>query len=259
MIERKSFIVCVMCYVFSLVVNIPRLFVISFSNGKKGDTCLVSEPHKAIQKYILAYHPIVNTIIVVCAVVTMLISTCLIIFTLCRRKRVRGHATVSRAEKKSCILIVCVMIVFLLTELPRIYVSSTLFSTYGSNLDTENVALHKTTIELSQRFVEHMTQLMEVFIITNDFTYKTQLKQKYYEYLFNVLANEHVRYAGELKEYVKQIYFDMAVKTYNNRTIQYVKRMMINVNYGNMFRCLRTIDSKDAPFLYLECHRTANH
>ncbi|CAG2228537.1 unnamed protein product [Mytilus edulis] len=151
--ERKSFIVFAVRVLFSLVVNIPRLFVIlNFTSGKEGETCLVSEPHKAIQKYILTYYPIVNAIILVGAVVTMLISTCYIIFTLCRRKRVRGHATVSRAEKKSCILIVCVMIVFSLAELPRIYVSSTLFSTYRSTLDTKSIVLHKTKTELSQRF-----------------------------------------------------------------------------------------------------------
>ncbi|CAG2210596.1 unnamed protein product [Mytilus edulis] len=77
--ERKSFIVCGTSFLFSLVVNIPRLFVINFTSGKEGETCLVSEPHKAIQKYILTYYPIFNAIILVGAVVTMLISTCYII------------------------------------------------------------------------------------------------------------------------------------------------------------------------------------
>ncbi|VDI23512.1 Hypothetical predicted protein [Mytilus galloprovincialis] len=157
--ENKSIQFCSMCILFSLVINIPRLFVITFSNGKKADTCEVSKPHKAIQKYILAYYPILHAIILVLAVTAMLISTSYIIFILIRKKRVRGHVTASRAEKKSCILIVCVMIIFLLAELPRSYVSSTIFSTYRSNLEMDNIALHKTNIEWSQRLTECLNNI----------------------------------------------------------------------------------------------------
>ncbi|CAC5401370.1 unnamed protein product [Mytilus coruscus] len=212
----------------------------------------------------------------------MLISTCYIIFTLCRRKRVRGHATVSRAEKKSCILIVCVMIVFLLAELPRIYVSSTLFSTYRSNLDTQNVALQKTKTELSQRFaaclddipnhnisdescisdygelpthykdgatgkVEDLTLELEnrVYWIM-DWRYRRQFKQNYFDYLDDVFAAKHVRYARELKEYVKQTFFDIVEKTYCNATEKYLQDIMRNVYFDILhYRCLYTIDNID--------------
>ncbi|CAC5401368.1 unnamed protein product [Mytilus coruscus] len=285
--ERKSFIFCSTCILFTLVVNIPRLFVISFSSGKKADTCLVSEPHKAIQKYILAYFPILYAIILVCAVVAMLISTCYIIFTLCRRKRVRGHATVSRAEKKSCILIVCVMIVFFLAELPKIYVRSTLFSMYRSNLETQNVALHKTKTELSQLFaaclddipdliisnescisdfddlpshykddvtreVDSLTLFIEANVHrTMDRLYKGHLKQNYFDYLVDVLADERIRYANELKEYVKQTFVDNVKKTYCKATEKYFRKIKTDIFVSILKGCVYTIGDRDASYVIL--------
>ncbi|CAC5401366.1 unnamed protein product [Mytilus coruscus] len=280
--ERESFIVCGTSFVVSLVVNIPRLFVISFSCGKKGDTCLVSKPHKAIQKYILAYHPIFNAIILVAAVVTMLISTCYIIFTLCRRKRVRGHATVSRAEKKSCILIVCVMIVFSLAELPRIYVSSTLFSTYRSTLDTQSTVLHKTKTELSQRFAtclgyfqnnvserfcnfdfkklsqDHKADLKiirQLKTINKKITkyvqrattdvYRKQLKGEYFEYLVDVLDDENGLYANATLKYVKQHMLDIVAVAYCYKRKYTLWRKKMKFVYLRIFKCL--VNVKYAP------------
>ncbi|VDI52299.1 Hypothetical predicted protein [Mytilus galloprovincialis] len=152
--ENRSVIVCMTCFLLPLTLTIPRLFVVSLSRGQKGDKCLVSEPNQTLQNYVLAYHPIFYAIILVGAVVIMLLSTCFIIFTLCRRKRVRGHIAASRAEKKSCILIVLVMTVFFLSEVPRIFISVTLFSTYRSHLDSTNVASHLTNIIQFQTYSE---------------------------------------------------------------------------------------------------------
>ncbi|CAC5401317.1 unnamed protein product [Mytilus coruscus] len=169
---KRSAIVCVTCFLLTLTVSMPRLFVVSLSRGKEGDICLVSEPHQTIQKYVLAYYQIFYAIILVFAVVTMLISTCFIIFTLCRRKRVRGNVAASRAEKKSCILIVCVMAVFFFSEVPRIFVSATLFSTYRSNLDRTNAALHLTNTKKVQTHLECLVDFLENF---NRFSYKGNL------------------------------------------------------------------------------------
>ncbi|CAC5390593.1 unnamed protein product [Mytilus coruscus] len=160
--ERKSCFVCCTCFLFTLAVNVPKLFVISFSHGKEGDACLISEPQHTIQKYILTYYPIMYSVILIIALVTMLISTCYIIHILCRRKRVRGHATASRTEKKSCMLIVCVMTVFFLAEIPRLFVTSTLFGTYRSNLDMQNVVLQKPSTEAFQIYLACLDDILSL-------------------------------------------------------------------------------------------------
>ena len=97
--KRKSCIVCCACFMFTLTVNVPRLFIIKFNRGKEEGVCLVSKPQRTFQKYILSFDPIMFSVILVVAVTTMLISTCDIIYILCRRKHVHGHATAFRAEK----------------------------------------------------------------------------------------------------------------------------------------------------------------
>lgn len=124
--------------------------LIPVERRKEGNACLISEPQLVIKKYSLRYYSIIYATILVVAVGTVLISTCYLIYKLCRRKRVRGQAAASRVEKKSCLLIVCVMTVFFFTEVPRLYISLTLFSSYQSNLDMQNVALQILTTELNQ-------------------------------------------------------------------------------------------------------------
>ncbi|VDI19560.1 Hypothetical predicted protein [Mytilus galloprovincialis] len=197
-------------------------------------------------------------------------------------------------RKKSCILIVCVMIVFLLAELPRIYVSSTIFSTYRSNLETMNVALQKTKTELSHRFaaclddipyfldgipnfinsdescISDFDQLPSHFkanVTRNvdslalyiedhvhgmlDGMLKGSLKQKYFDYLVDLLADERIRYANELKDYVKQILFDIVAKSYCNATENVLNPIMKKVYFVIVRSCLYTFDDRYESYLIL--------
>ncbi|CAC5426733.1 unnamed protein product [Mytilus coruscus] len=252
--ERKSCIVCCLCFLFTLTVNVPRLFVISFSRGKERDVCLVSEPQRTIQKYILGYYPIIYAIILVVAAVTMFISTCFILCTICRRKRVRGHVVASRAEKKSCVLIVCVMTFFFLAEVPRLYITSTLFSTYRSNFDMQDVALQKMTTELFLKYsaclddsLNHISgesclsdfnerpshykkslinQLekswseidknypKEATRLWVDMVYKDKLKHVYYEYLYDDLVDIFTVYDKGFWNFLMLSVYDFAILEY---------------------------------------------
>ncbi|VDI14230.1 Hypothetical predicted protein [Mytilus galloprovincialis] len=157
--NRKAGIVCGVCVVGSMVMSIPRLFVVGFKSGKE-DICLVSDPHANMQKYILTFYPILFTVVLSTAVVTMLVSTFYIIVILCRRKHVRGHASVSRSEKKSCILILSVMVVFLLTEVPRLYINTTLFFTYSANLENNaNMVVNKIATESHKNIISNFNFL----------------------------------------------------------------------------------------------------
>ncbi|CAG2213484.1 unnamed protein product [Mytilus edulis] len=85
-----------------------------------------------------------STVVLSTAVVTMIVSTCYIVFILCHRKHVRGHTSVSSSERKSCLLVLSVMVVFLLSEVPRLYINSTIFFTYRTDLEkNENIAFDK--------------------------------------------------------------------------------------------------------------------
>ncbi|CAC5376250.1 unnamed protein product [Mytilus coruscus] len=146
--ERKAAVVCVMFFIVSIIINIPKLFVVTLTSGK-GDACVVSEPNGYIQKYVLTFYPILFTSILIVAVIAMLFSTLCISVTLYRLKRTGNTSRhFSMSTKKSFILTLCVMVVFLLSEVPRLYINVSLFNTYRSDLDKENIALNKVRTEI---------------------------------------------------------------------------------------------------------------
>ncbi|VDI63750.1 Hypothetical predicted protein [Mytilus galloprovincialis] len=158
-----SMIVCGMCFMFSFVLNIPRILVVSLSEGTEG-TCLISKPNEMIEKYVLTYYPILFTIILTIAVMAMLASTCYIIVILCRRKYIRGHAKASKSEKKSCTLIVCVMIVFLLSEIPRLSLNASVFHTFRSDVDKDNMALYRVGKEVEIKSFSCLTGIAKTLV-----------------------------------------------------------------------------------------------
>lgn len=145
---RKSAIVCVMFFIVSIIINIPKLFVVTLTQGKE-DECMVSEPHEYIQKYVLTYYPILFTSILIIAVTAMLFSTFCISVTLYRLKSTGNTSRhVSMSTKRSFILTLCVMVVFLLSEVPRLYINVSLFKTYRSDTDKVDIALNKVKTEI---------------------------------------------------------------------------------------------------------------
>ncbi|CAG2249199.1 unnamed protein product [Mytilus edulis] len=66
------------------------------------------------------------------------------------RKRVRRHSSASMSEKKSCVLIVTVMIVFILSEIPRLVLNTSVITTYASDLGKENIAWNKVKDEIEK-------------------------------------------------------------------------------------------------------------
>ncbi|CAC5426244.1 unnamed protein product [Mytilus coruscus] len=111
----------------------------------------MSNPQETLQKYVLTFYPLLFSIVLALAVLAMVISTCFIIFVLCHRKFIRGHIVSSRSEKKSCFLILCVMIIFLLSEVPRIYINVTLVSTYNPSSEKGDIASNKLKTEVRKR------------------------------------------------------------------------------------------------------------
>ncbi|VDI09434.1 Hypothetical predicted protein [Mytilus galloprovincialis] len=101
------------------------------------------------ENYVLAYYPMLATSVLIIALGIMLFSTIYIITSLCNRKGIRRRSTISVNEKRSCVLTVILMVVFLLSEIPRVYINTALFNTFKSNIGQKDVVWNqiKTTME----------------------------------------------------------------------------------------------------------------
>lgn len=135
---KTSVIICFSCGIIVFVVNIPRLFVVSFSADQNG-TCMTSIPNSYIEAYVLTFHPILVTLILCMCVICMLSSTIIIIVTLCKRKLFLKQSSISERDQRACNLVMCVMIVFLVTEVPRIYLNTKLFTTFSSDIGKKDI------------------------------------------------------------------------------------------------------------------------
>ncbi|VDI23511.1 Hypothetical predicted protein [Mytilus galloprovincialis] len=80
---------------------------------------------------------------------------------------------------------------------------------------------------------------------------KGSLKQKYFDYLVDLLADERIRYANELKDYVKQILFDIVAKSYCNATENVLNPIMKKVYFVIVRSCLYTFDDRYESYLIL--------
>lgn len=66
--------------------------------SENGDTCFVSQPQKSVEKYVLTIYPVLFSILLTLAIAVMVSSACYIVITLCRRKKVTGHSSISKRE-----------------------------------------------------------------------------------------------------------------------------------------------------------------
>ncbi|VDH90777.1 Hypothetical predicted protein [Mytilus galloprovincialis] len=203
--QRKTGVVCGICFLVSIAISIPRLFVVSFTSFNEGningtgDICLVSEPHALMEKYVLTYYPVLLMVVLTLSVLMMMVSTCFIIVILWRRKRVRGHTSVSISEKKSCILILSVMVVFVLSEIPRLYINSTVFYTYRFNLEkNENIAFYRSATEISKDFDSCLYDLelrlwKKFDIIIDDFCFDLEVPPYYTQMTVRNMREQFVK------------------------------------------------------------------
>ncbi|CAC5386434.1 unnamed protein product [Mytilus coruscus] len=250
--QRKAGVVCGICFLVSMAISIPRLFVVSFTkfnenniNGNH-DVCLVSEPHDIIEKYVLTFYPVLLMVILTLSVVMMMVSTCFIIVILCRRKRVRGHTSVSSSEKKSCILILSVMVLFVLSEVPRLYINSTIFFTYRSDFEkNENIAIYKTTTEINKEVEQCLydTELRlkaKHNITIDDSCINREISAQWIEKFEAYIRNNQLPYKFEknYKFYTVNTKYDSKLTNFFGRIIDNRVRQAA-IKFAKMFFCVK--------------------
>ncbi|CAC5391333.1 unnamed protein product [Mytilus coruscus] len=150
MSANKSIIVCLVCFLLPLALHIPRLFVVSFTPVENADICSISQPLDVLHEYVLSYYPMVCSVIIGSAAICMVLSTCIIFKTLCMNKAKGEKTPVSYIQKRSSVLILCVLVVFLVTEVPRLYLNGNIIGTYWTQSDDKNVVWQKVSNEIER-------------------------------------------------------------------------------------------------------------
>lgn len=170
---KKSTVICYSLFIFSVVVNMPKLFVVSIYSDKNDSTCILSKPVSFLEKYVLTFHPIFYSVILFFCMLAMIVSTICIIFKLCKKRKIKMHTSASKSETMSCLLTVFVMTVFLLSEIPRLYINTIIFKTYHSDLADKNIAWSKVRQEIHKKSSECYRDVEDNFLmkLKSDFNF----------------------------------------------------------------------------------------
>lgn len=122
---------------------IPRLFMVSFTPVANADICSISQPLDMLQENVLSYYPMAYSVIIGSATICMVLSTCIIINTVYFSKVKMKESSISFIQKRSSMLVLCVLLVFLVSEVPRLYLNGNIIGTYWFQSNDENVAESK--------------------------------------------------------------------------------------------------------------------
>ncbi|XP_071167344.1 uncharacterized protein [Mytilus edulis] len=168
MSPKRSAIVCCVCFLFSLSIHLPRALLVQFGEAQN-DICKVLKPTTELESYALTTYPLIYTVLLALAVAAMLTSTIYITYKLCKRKQLRGKNTFSKYERNSCILILCVLVVFVVSECPRLYINGTVSNAYWGRTDKTSYIRKtvRTDIERDAHdCLERMTTRITMDIVT---------------------------------------------------------------------------------------------
>ncbi|CAC5424304.1 unnamed protein product [Mytilus coruscus] len=150
MSANKSIIVCLVCFMLPLTLHIPRLFLVAFTPVENADICSISQRGDVVQEYVLSYYPMAYSVIIGTATICMVLSTCIIFKTVCLNKAKGKETPVSFIQKRSSVLVLCVLVVFLVTEVPRLYLNGNIIGTYWFQSDDKNVVWLKVSKEIER-------------------------------------------------------------------------------------------------------------
>lgn len=150
MTTKKAVIVCYFCFLFSLAIHMPRVFAVSFATSRADNKCVMTESLKALEHYMFTYYPLLFMAVLSSAMLVMLVSTFYITIKLCMRKKVRGTISMSKYERKSSVLILSVLVVFVLSEAPRLYINGIISTTYWTTNDKRQFVFQRVQADMKR-------------------------------------------------------------------------------------------------------------
>ncbi|CAC5400388.1 unnamed protein product [Mytilus coruscus] len=116
--NTKSAMCCAFCFLLSITTGFPRHFVLGFGDDSE---CFVYPKYNDILEYASCYYLMIQTVLLTCCCFLMLMSTIYVTYKLFTNK-FRGRMTErKRQERNSIIMIAIVLLVFISTEVPKVF------------------------------------------------------------------------------------------------------------------------------------------
>ncbi|VDI56521.1 Hypothetical predicted protein [Mytilus galloprovincialis] len=173
--KQKAAICCVMCFLLSIAIGIPRHFSIWSENlNDFADFCLVQSGGDDILEYSSVTYLLIQTVLLTSCCLVMLISTIFIVYKLLTNK-FRGQMTEQRRqERRSVAMVIVVLMMFIITEVPKVIVYLWwCFNYINGNFVIDAWSAQERSVMLIQRYEYEMSLWLASFIIgiSNNYSY----------------------------------------------------------------------------------------
>ena len=124
--NKKSVICCTSCFLLSIGIHIPRLMGVAFKQDATflGTDCYVQQKSEKLTIYLFVYYQMIMASFLLGLCLIMVICT---IFIVCKLSLNSFRRKIRKTEKRSILLIILVLILFLLTDAPRLFLCGTIF------------------------------------------------------------------------------------------------------------------------------------
>lgn len=127
MTHKKSVICCISCFLVSVLISCPRHFSIQFKESllfmvfHTSPVCKADKRSVSLAEYSSMYYLLIQTVLTTCCCIVMVTCTVYIIYKLVNNKFSGRQTERRRQERRSIKMVVIVMFVFLLSEVPRVF------------------------------------------------------------------------------------------------------------------------------------------
>jgi hypothetical protein len=128
--NKKSVICCTSCFLLSIGIHIPRLMGVAFKQDATflGTDCYVQQKSEKLTIYLFVYYQMMMASFLLGLCLIMVICT---IFIVCKLSLNSFRRKIRKTEKMSILLIILVLILFLLTDTPTLFLcGAILFNKY---------------------------------------------------------------------------------------------------------------------------------
>ena len=128
MTNKKSVVCCISCFLVPVLISCPRHFSLQFKESslymffRTSPVCKADKRSVGLVEYSSMYYLLIQTVLTTCCCIVMVTCTVYIIYKLVNNKFSGRHTEGRRQEMRSIKMVVIVMFVFLVSEVPRVFV-----------------------------------------------------------------------------------------------------------------------------------------
>ncbi|VDI18892.1 Hypothetical predicted protein [Mytilus galloprovincialis] len=170
--KQKAVICCGICFLLSVAIGIPRHFSVwseKYTILDNTDGCLVHSGGDDILAYSSVIYLLIQTVLLTICCLVMLISTIFIVYKLFSNKFTGQMTERRRLERRSITMVIVVLIIFFITEVPKVtvylwwcfnYINGKYVTDFANLIQHSLILIKRYEFAMSASLVDYLTDMI---------------------------------------------------------------------------------------------------